>query len=67
MENQKNLLKVKYIYILILKKLPRFSQIIPIIDNNFHPAAFVPYESSGWVNNGQLGCHKIFALKLNIW
>ena len=43
MVNQKNLLKVQYSFILILKKLPRFSKNIPIIKDNSRPAAFVPY------------------------
>ena len=52
MLNQKNLSKVQYLFILILKKLPRFSKNIPIIKDNSHPAAFVPYGS--YYINGKL-------------
>ena len=62
MVNQKNLSKVQYSFIFILKKLHRFSKNIPIIKDNSRPAAFVPYVVQGYIFTNQYSTFELALL-----
>ena len=47
---------------MILKNLPKFSRIIPIIEDNSRPAAFVPYVVQGYIFTNQYSTFELALL-----